>query len=221
MAGKKASRREFLGFLGTGLLAAAGSGTGTFRRSVDSKLLNAQDSRPPNVVLVFTDDQGYGDLGCYGSKDIETPNIDRLAAEGVRFTDFYASQAVCSSSRASLMTGCYSQRVGIVGALGPNARIGLGPDEETIANLLKRRGYATAIFGKWHLGHHLPFLPLQHGFDEYLGLPYSNDMWPVTYDGKPLAEGQKSSYPPLPLIRGNEKIAEIRTLADQDTLTTR
>lgn len=222
MADKTSSRREFLGAIGKGFLAAAGTEIGLFGRSNGTSTQAARTPfRPPNIVLVFTDDQGYGDLGCYGSKDIATPNIDRLAGEGVRFTDFYASQAVCSSSRASLMTGCYSQRVGIVGALGPGARIGLGPEEKTIADLLKVRGYATAIFGKWHLGHHLPFLPLQHGFDEYLGLPYSNDMWPVTYDGKPLAEGQKSSYPPLPLIRGNEKIAEIRTLADQDTLTIR
>jgi arylsulfatase A-like enzyme len=211
MSPQTTSRRRFLGTLGTGLAAAAGFRFGQRPGAI----------RLPNIVLILTDDQGYGDLGCFGSKDISTPNIDRLAADGIRFTDFYASQAVCSSSRASLLTGCYSERVGIVGALMPNARIGLGPDEETIADLLKRRGYATAIFGKWHLGHHRQFLPLQHGFDEYLGLPYSNDMWPVTYDGKPLAEGRKSSYPPLPLIRGNEKIAEIRTLADQDALTTR
>jgi len=222
VAKKKATRREFLGALGLGLAAAAGSGIDAFGRTKEPGPAPAQaPARPPNIVLVFTDDQGYGDLGCYGSKDIATPNIDRLAAEGVRFTDFYASQAVCSSSRASLLTGCYSERVGILGALMPNSRIGIGPDEETIADLLKKRGYATAVFGKWHLGHHLPFLPLQHGFDEYLGLPYSNDMWPATYDGKSIVDGRKTSYPPLPLIRGNEKIAEIRTLEDQDTLTTR
>ena len=205
-----------------GLAAAAGAGIDAFGGSRGSGPLPDQGpARPPNIVLVFADDQGYGDLGCYGSKDIATPNIDRLAAEGVRFTDFYASQAVCSSSRASLMTGCYSERVGIVSALFPDSRIGLGPDEETIADLLKKRGYATAVFGKWHLGHHHPFLPLQHGFDEYLGLPYSNDMWPMTYDGKPATSGRQTSYPILPLIRGNEKIAEIRTPADMDTLTTR
>jgi arylsulfatase A-like enzyme len=222
MAMRASTRREFLGALGMGLAAAAGAKAGAFGRLTSNPLQSTGgDSRPPNIVLVFTDDQGYGDLGCYGSTDIDTPNIDRLAAEGVRFTDFYVSQAVCSSSRASLMTGCYSERVGIVGALGPNARIGISADEETIADLLKTRGYATAVFGKWHLGHHRPFLPLQHGFDEYLGLPYSNDMWPVSYDGKPFTEGQKSSYPPLWLIRGNEPFAEIRTMADQDTLTTR
>jgi arylsulfatase A-like enzyme len=217
---RKTSRRKFLRTLGTGLVAAAGSRIEALGGSIGARPQTAPAPRPPNIVLVFTDDQGYGDLGCYGSKDIDTPYIDRIAAEGIRFTDFYASQAVCSSSRASLLTGCYSERVGIVGALGPSARIGLGPDEETIADLLKKRGYATAIFGKWHLGHHRPFLPLQHGFDEYLGLPYSNDMWPMSYDGKPLAAGQKSAYPPLPLIQGNDPIGEIRTLRDQDKLTT-
>jgi len=178
-------------------------------------------SRPPNVVLIFTDDQGYGDVGVYGAKGFTTPHLDRLAAEGMRFTDFYASQAVCSASRVSLLTGCYAQRVSIRGALTPAAEVGLNPDETTIAEMLRQRGYATAAFGKWHLGSHEPFLPLQHGFDEYLGLPYSNDMWPVDYDGRPATSGPKTGYPPLPLIDGNETVAIIETLEDQDTLTTR
>jgi len=174
----------------------------------------------PNVVLVFTDDQGYGDVGCFGARGFATPHLDRLADEGLRFTDFHVSQAVCSASRASLLTGCYAERVGIRGALGPNARVGLNPDEETIAELLKARGYATGAVGKWHLGHHEPFLPLQHGFDEYFGLPYSNDMWPVGYDGEPRGEGEpKGLYPPLRLIDGNEPADAIRTLADQARLT--
>lgn len=182
--------------------------------------------RLPNVVIVFTDDQGYGDVGCYGAKGFTTPNLDRMAEEGMRFTSFYVSQAVCSASRASLLTGCYAERVSIRGALMPWSENGFHPDEETIAELLKKRGYATAIFGKWHLGHHKEFLPLQHGFDEYFGLPYSNDMWPVDYSGRPLTDedpGEKPSklfYPVLPLIDGNEKVAEILSLDDQATLTT-
>ena len=184
-----------------------------------------------NFVLIFTDDQGYADVGCFGAKDFETPNLDRMAKEGMQFTDFHVAQAVCSASRAALMTGCYSNRVSILGALNPQTKHGLNPDEETIAEVLKKKGYAAGIFGKWHLGHHKPFLPLQQGFDEYLGLPYSNDMWPVDYDGiqisEKLAQGKKATKPhkinfqQLPLIEGNEKVTEIRTLADQATLTTR
>jgi arylsulfatase len=176
---------------------------------------------PPNVVLIFADDQGYGDVGVYGARGFTTPHLDRLAAEGMRFTDFYASQAVCSASRAALLTGCYSNRVGILGALGPGAEHGLNEDETTIAEMLKASGYATAMVGKWHLGNWEPYLPLQHGFDEYLGLPYSNDMWPVDYDGNPILEGRKSDNPALPLIDGNERVETIDTLEDQATLTTR
>jgi len=206
------TRREFLGSVGAGALALAGRGVCGADRP-------GRPERPPNIVLIFMDDMGYADLGCYGARGYETPHIDRLAAEGLKFTDFYVSQAVCSASRASLLTGCYAERVGIQGALGPRATIGLGPTEETIADLLRKRGYATACFGKWHLGHHWPFLPQQHGFDEYLGLPYSNDMWPVDFDGRPATTGNKAAYPPLPLIRGNEAIGFIRTLEDQATLT--
>jgi arylsulfatase len=173
-------------------------------------------------VLIFIDDMGYADVGCYGAKEYETPNIDRMAEQGMRFTSFYVAQAVCSASRAALLTGSYPNRVGIFGAYNDQAKVGIHANEETIAEVLKKKEYATACFGKWHLGHHHKFLPLQHGFDEYLGLPYSNDMWPVEYDGTALPEGHsKLRYPPLPLIEGNEKVAEIRTLEDQDTLTTR
>jgi len=175
----------------------------------------------PNIVLIFIDDMGYGDIGTYGAEGYSTPNLDRLAAEGMRFTDFYASQAVCSASRASLLTGCYSERVSILGALGPGARIGLHPEETTIAEMLKEVGYATGIVGKWHLGSLEEFLPLQHGFDEYLGIPYSNDMWPIGYDGQPATGGNKSNHPPLPLIDGNEVVERIESLEGQDTLTTR
>jgi arylsulfatase len=211
----KSTRREFLRSMGIGASAVALSGS--------LSLVNCQISRKrqPNIVIIFTDDQGYADVGCFGAKGFETPNLDQMAAEGMRFTSFYVSQAVCSASRASLLTGCYSERVGIQGALSAWSNHGLNPDEETIADVLKGRGYTTGIFGKWHLGHHKEFLPKQQGFDEYLGLPYSNDMWPVGYDGIPLSSGRKSLYPPLPLIDGEEKVDLISTIEDQGTLTTR
>ncbi|NIN72221.1 MAG: sulfatase-like hydrolase/transferase [Gemmatimonadetes bacterium] len=177
--------------------------------------------RAPNIVLIFTDDQGYADVGVYGATGYSTPHLDRLASEGMRFTDFYVSQAVCSASRISLLTGSYAQRVSILGALGPFAEVGINPAEETIAEMLRKRGYATGVFGKWHLGHLEKFLPLQHGFDEYLGLPYSNDMWPIDYDGRPATGGNKASYPPLPLVDGNETVETIDDLEEQGTLTTR
>ena len=213
MAGNQ-TRREFCVSLAAGAcgLALADSPARS-RRSGDGP------RRPPNVVLILMDDMGYADLGCYGASGYETPALDGLAAAGMKFTDFHVAQAVCSASRAALLTGCYSERVGIQGALMPSATIGLGPTEDTVADLLKKRGYATSCVGKWHLGHHRPFLPLQHGFDEYFGLPYSNDMWPVDFDGKPAATGTKAGYPPLPLMRGNEQIGVIRTLEDQGTLT--
>jgi arylsulfatase len=182
-----------------------------------------QPGKQPNVVLIFIDDMGYGDLSCFGATQYQTPNLDRLANQGARFTNFYVSQAVCSASRAALLTGCYSNRVGISGALNPKANYGLNPQEETIAEVLKKQNYKTAAVGKWHLGHHKPFLPLQQGFDEYLGIPYSNDMWPVYYDGSrnvPAAYARKLDYPELPLIKDNDKIKELKTLEDQAELTT-
>lgn len=177
----------------------------------------------PNIVVIFMDDLGYGDLSSYGALDYRTPNIDRMATEGIRFTNFLAAQAVCSASRAALLTGCYSNRIGFSGALFPNAKVGISSDEMTIAELLKQKNYATAIFGKWHLGDAKKFLPLQHGFDEYFGIPYSNDMWPRWFDGKPATPEQKQKYqfPPLPLIEGNEKADEVKTLEDQGLLTKR
>ena len=149
--------------------------------------------RPPNIVIIFTDDQGYGDVGCFGAKGFETPNLDRLAREGRRFTNFHVAQPVCSASRTALLTGCYPNRLGIHGALGPKAKHGIADGETTLAQLLKQRGYATGMAGKWHLGHHPRFLPVHHGFDEYLGLPYSNDMWPI----HPGGEARHLSAPPL------------------------
>lgn len=171
-------------------------------------------ARPPNVVIVFADDLGYGDVNSFSPPDRkprpQTPNLDRMAAEGVRLTSFYVAQAVCSASRAALLTGAYPNRVGITGALNHTAAHGLNTEELTIAEVLKQRGYATAIFGKWHLGHEPEFLPPRHGFDEYLGLPYSNDMWPRHPQ-------RKNFFPELPLIEGD---AVVKLDPDQSEFTT-
>lgn len=154
------------------------------------------EPRPPNIVIIFTDDQGYADVGAFGASDIPTPNLDRLAKQGAKFTNFHVAQPVCSASRAALLTGCYPNRIGIQGALGPNAPHGLSTNEVTLAEILKQRGYATGMAGKWHLGRPAPLLPTHHGFDEFYGLPYSHDMWPRHPEAKP------GTYPPLPLIEG-------------------
>lgn len=132
----------------------------------------------PNVIIIFNDDLGYSDLGCYGAPKTKTPRIDQLAKEGVRFTDFYACSSVCSASRASLLTGCYPQRVGVMGVIGAGTNGGLKQEHVTIAEVLKSVGYATAAVGKWHLGDMPKFLPTNQGFDSYYGIPYSNDMFP-------------------------------------------
>ena len=168
----------------------------------------------PNIVVIFTDDQGYADVGCFGAKGFETPNLDRLAKQGCRYTNFHVAQPVCSASRAGLLTGCYPNRIGIHGALGPNARHGIDDDETTIAEVLKQQGYATGMAGKWHLGHHPRFLPVHHGFDEYLGLPYSNDMWPHH-------PGAAADYPKLPFIEGDKVVDAEVTADEQKQLTTR
>jgi arylsulfatase A len=175
----------------------------------------------PNVVIMFMDDMGYADIGPFGAKAYPTPHLDQMAKEGRKFTDFYVTQAVCSASRAGLLTGCYNVRIGINGALGPNSKQGLNPEETTIAEICKQKGYSTACFGKWHLGHHEKFLPLQHGFDEFFGLPYSNDMWPF-HPGVlhlPMKERLKR-WPHLPLLEGNKVINPQVTGKDQENLTT-
>ncbi len=178
-----------------------------------SALTAAERAAKPNIVIIFTDDQGYADVGCFGAKGFATPNLDGLAKEGVRFTDFYVSQAVCSASRASLLTGCYSNRVGIHGALGPNANIGLNPEETTLAEVCKSRGYATGMVGKWHLGSRPEFFPTKQGFDSYLGLPYSNDMWPHH------PEAKKGTYPNLPMYDGDTIVNPNVSPNDQSKLT--
>ncbi|WP_422350025.1 sulfatase [Flagellimonas sp.] len=171
-----------------------------------------KEKAPPNVVLIFTDDQGYQDVGVFGSPDIATPNLDQMAAEGLQLTHYYAAQAVCSASRAGILTGCYPNRIGIHNALGPDNTHGINASETTLAEMLKEQGYATGIFGKWHLGHHPMFLPTRHGFDEWFGIPYSNDMWPYHPQQGPIF-----NFPDLHLYE-NEKV--IDTLTEQSQLTT-
>ncbi|MFO7975404.1 MAG: sulfatase [Candidatus Hydrogenedentota bacterium] len=186
------SRRELLK-TGVALAGAAVFGRRTARGASE---------RSPNVVIVFTDDQGYGDVGCYGAEGYETPNLDRMAREGMQFTDFYVAAPVCTPSRAALMTGCYPKRLGLAyRVLFPYSVTGLNPEEVTLAELLKAQGYTTAIFGKWHLGHHDKFLPTRQGFDYFFGTPYSNDM------NKHYYKRQAFQSPPLPLYR-QEKVVE-------------
>jgi arylsulfatase len=177
-------------------------------------LASAAD-RLPNIVIIFTDDQGYADVGAYGAKGYETPHLDGMARTGTRFTNFHVAQAVCSASRTALLTGCYPNRIGISGALGPNSNHGLHDEETTIAEMLKQRGYATGMAGKWHLGHREPFLPNRHGFDESFGLPYSNDMWPYH------PEAKAGTYPKLPLYENGRIIDPEITPEKQRDLTTR
>ena len=207
---KHTSRREFLRAASLGVLAFPMLG-----KTAESAVQALEKTKTlPNIVIIFTDDQGWADVGCFGAKGFTTPNLDRLAREGCRFTNFHVAQPVCSASRAGLMTGCYPNRIGIHGALGPQTRHGIGPGEMTIAELVKQRGYATGAAGKWHLGHLPPYLPTRHGFDEWLGLPYSNDMWPLHPEAKP------GTYPPLPLYENeNIKIPEVGH-AEQCQLTT-
>lgn len=157
--------------------------------------------RPPNFVVILMDDMGYADIGAFGAKGYTTPNLDRMAREGMRLTNFYAAQAVCTASRAALLTGCYSNRVSLTGALFPNSASGVNAAEMTLAEILKTRGYTTGIFGKWHLGDRPQFLPTRHGFDEYFGIPYSNDMWPPNK--------RNFDFPPLPLIENETVVKEV------------
>ena len=192
--------------------------------------LVAKAADKPNFIIIFTDDQGYGDLGCFGSTKIKTPHIDRLAKEGRRFTNFMVASPVCTPSRAALLTGCYPKRIGMhQHVLFPSSTKGLNPTEHTIADHLKGQGYATACFGKWHLGHHPETLPQSNGFDTYFGIPYSNDMNHPDNKGKPkggwagmdaLWKDPESTLTKwkTPLME-NEKIVEIPV--DQRTVTRR
>ena len=176
----------------------------------------------PNIVLINADDLGYGDLGCYGSSINATPQLDRMAAEGMRFTDFSMASPVCSPSRGAMLTGCYPPRIGFASfdglpVLFPGQGVGLDPAEATMGSVLSDAGYRTLMVGKWHCGDQRGFLPTDHGFDRYLGLPYSNDMGRQV--GTPTDErGDQRGYPPLPLLDGDEVIEQ---QPDQTTLTRR
>lgn len=184
-----------------------------------TSLVNARDQ--PNIVIIFTDDQGYADVGCFGAEGFETPNLDKMASEGIKFTDFYVAQAVCGASRAALLTGCYPNRIGMLGAPGPKSRHGINPDEILIPEMLKQKGYATGMYGKWHLGHHQKSLPIHHGFDDYYGLPYSNDMWPHHPGVRHLPVNERlKRWPHLPLIQGDKIIDQEITPKEQKDLTT-
>jgi len=202
---RSTSRRGFLRAAAGAALAAPASLRAGQRRGAD---------RPPNFIVLLCDNLGYGDVGCFGPARHRTPHLDRMAAEGTRLTSFYVTAGVCTPSRASFMTGCYPRRVNLhVGERGgvvlfPISRKGLHPDEVTIAEVLKARGYATACIGKWHLGDQPPFLPTRQGFDSYFGIPYSDDMTAT----------KSGSRPPLPLMR-NETVVEAPP--DRNLLTRR
>ncbi len=161
----------------------------------------SKSKKLPNIIIINLDDAGYGDFSYNGATGYTTPNIDRMAAEGMIFTHFLAGGAVSAPSRASLMTGCYPQNTGLSGNPVPKSTMGVDTDVMTMAELLKQSGYTTAVYGKWHLGHQSEHLPLQRGFDEFYGLPYSSDMWPHHPDN------DRYKFPDLPTIEGNETVA--------------
>jgi arylsulfatase A len=174
----------------------------------------AQADPKPNVVIILVDDMGYGDIGCYGSTLNRTPHCDRMAAEGLKLTSFYAAP-VCTPSRAQLLTGCYAKRVSLPEVIMPAANVGLSAEEHTIAELLRKQGYATECIGKWHVGDQVEFLPIHRGFDHYLGFPYSNDMG-GEWDGSPnTPPGQRK--PPMPLVR-DDTVIETMNGAKQDRI---
>jgi len=211
------TRRDFLKTLGVGAASLVVPGCASPAQQIPPRASTGK----PNFIIIFTDDQGYQDVGCFGSPNINTPNLDRMADEGTKFTDFYSAASVCSPSRAALLTGCYPPRVSITKVLFPADSIGLNPDEVTIADILKAQGYATACVGKWHLGHLPQFLPTSNGFDSYFGIPYSNDMDGVKGRNRNLDRAwQEKDYCPwnVPLMR-DEKIIE--RPADQTTLIER
>lgn len=176
-------------------------------------LLSAQNNKQPNVIIILMDDMGYGDTEPYGMTGIATPNFNRVAAEGTRFTHFNAGQPVCTASRASLLTGAYPNRIGMAGVILPGANRALNPKEETLPLLLRNAGYQTAMLGKWHLGNKAPYLPLSYGFDSFYGIPYSHDVWPITWDSIRVTDPKDIRYtwPAVPVYQGNTVVDSIIT----------
>ncbi len=206
---------SFIQFLAIGLMAqdANRGGVSTGDR--------AASQRATNFIIIFCDDMGYADIGPFGAKGYQTPHLDRMAREGMKFTDYYVGRSFCTPSRAALLTGCIPTRVGIGGNFGPKSTTGLNPDEMTIAEVLKQKGYATACFGKWHLGHKPKFLPPSQGFDEFFGIPYSNDMWPYHPGVRNLPMEQRlERWPHLPLYEGLKVINPQVMAEDQIHFTT-
>ena len=181
----------------------------------------AAPSAKPNIVILFIDDMGYGDIGPFGNQVNQTPNLDRMAEEGIKFTQFYVANTACTPSRSALLTGTYAHRIGMDGGNGnlavtfPGDSRGLNPNEITIAEMLRENGYATGCFGKWHLGDQPQFMPLAQGFDTYFGIPYSNDMWPLHTSKNPIT---KRKYEPLPVMSQDQAVAHVEDGVDQSLL---
>jgi len=184
-----------------------------FRIAIILFFMNSCDQKPPletpNIVFILTDDLGFQDLSSYGSPMIKTPNLDLLAKQGALLNSYYSTQAVCSASRASILTGAYPNRIGFSGALGPNSKKGINSNELLMSEMLKGQGYKTAIYGKWHLGDNEKFMPTKHGFDDFYGILYSNDMWPFHPE-------RPNGYPDLMLYDLDKPI---KILTDQSNLT--
>ena len=181
----------------------------------------AQTKKQPNVIIILMDDMGYGDTEPYGMTGIPTPNFNRVAAEGTRFTHFNAGQPVCTASRASMLTGTYPNRIGMEGALLPGAHRALNPNEQTLASLLKDAGYETAMLGKWHLGNKAPYLPIHYGFDSFYGIPYSHDIWPIKPDSTRVTNPEDIRYdwPAVPVYENDTQVDSIITMERQSELT--
>lgn len=182
-----------------------------------------KNSDKPNVIIIYIDDMGYGDLEPYGMTGIRTPNFNKLAAQGARFTNFESAQPICTASRTALLTGCYPNRIGMSGVLLPWDKYALNPKETTIASMLKNNGYKTALVGKWHLGNTAPYLPLSYGFDQFYGIKYSHDIWPVDYDGHSIVTDEKdmrSKFPQLEIYEGNTPVETIKNIDEAGKLTT-
>jgi len=171
---------------------------------------NKLEDTPPNIVFILTDDLAYADLSSYGSEFIDTPNLDKMADDGLKMTSYYAPQAVCSASRAAILTGCYPNRLGISGAFGPKSKRGINPDELLLSEMLQSNNYKTGIFGKWHLGDAEKFMPTNHGFDKFYGILFSNDMWPFHPE-------RPQDYPNDLMLYRNDK--PVQALIDQSDLT--